>query len=157
MIAAKRLLHANNKKNEKDNDQMLMSSLSLITAAPPNHANQNPFLSAIFYVILLFIILTVRFAINTYIVNGIPFSSSHFSHLLQFGKDSLKLLLYALPFALPVALILIWRQRGRYAVRLRKFLHFQLTVNGVATFVAFIAVIFLQQHVIPVREQLFVH
>uniref|UniRef100_A0A914X634 Cation-transporting P-type ATPase C-terminal domain-containing protein n=1 Tax=Plectus sambesii TaxID=2011161 RepID=A0A914X634_9BILA len=112
---------------------------------------------AVFYVVLLFIVLTVQFIINTYIVNGIPFSSSHFGHLLHFAKMSLLLFLYALPFALPIALVLIWRQRGRYAVRLRRFIQYQFTVNGVATIIAFIAVIALRQHVVFVLQVLFIN
>uniref|UniRef100_A0A914UZF0 Cation-transporting P-type ATPase C-terminal domain-containing protein n=1 Tax=Plectus sambesii TaxID=2011161 RepID=A0A914UZF0_9BILA len=112
---------------------------------------------AAFFVLLLFIALIVRFSIYTYIVNGNGFSLDHIGYLRRFAWVSLLLFVYALPFALPFALVLILRQRGWYAVRLRRFIQYQFTVNGVATFIAFIAFIALGQNVVYILQILFIN
>uniref|UniRef100_A0A914X9F5 Cation-transporting P-type ATPase N-terminal domain-containing protein n=1 Tax=Plectus sambesii TaxID=2011161 RepID=A0A914X9F5_9BILA len=101
---------------------------------------------AVFFYWLQFIVSTVLFIIRTYIIDGNSFSYSHFSnHLSYFLRISILLFAYTLPLALPIALVLIWRQHGWYAVRLRRFIQYQFTVKGVATFIAFITAIALGQ------------
>jgi hypothetical protein len=92
-------------------------------------------------VVLAFVVLTVRFIIDTYFVKGHPFSISDSSYLVQFALRSLSLFVYALPLAVPVVMALIRHQSGHFAIRLRKFIQYQFTVNSVATIVGFVTLI----------------
>uniref|UniRef100_A0A914WZ25 P-type Ca(2+) transporter n=1 Tax=Plectus sambesii TaxID=2011161 RepID=A0A914WZ25_9BILA len=112
---------------------------------------------AVFFVLLLFTLQTVRFIIEIYIEKDNSFFLSHVVYIIIFALVSILLFVYALPLALPFALVLIWRQRGWYAARLRRFIQYQFTVNGVATFIAFITAILIQQYVVSILQVLFIN
>jgi hypothetical protein len=58
--------------------------------------------------------------------------------------------LYAIPLALPIAIILIRQQRGYYTIRFRKYFQFQYTINCALVLIAFISAVAIQDTPIKV-------